>query len=325
MLKKNSLLAFGTGLVAISCISGSALAQEAVSLGTSSSGSDPYVNGSIIARAVNENQDQYKVSIQTTGGYKDNLGLVLSDSIDIGMNSLIELENAYNGRDEFAAGPTEQFKELRKLFIFGVVPHNFFVRADSGITELSEIKGKRINLNTPASFTYNLNLSLLEAAGLSEDDFEATTVSTGKVFDEMQNRIIDGGLHVYQSGLGNAQQLASTTDTRWISFDQNLIEKLNAEYENLLVPYTIPAGVYPGQDEDVQTFGIAQVLLTDADADEEMIYQFTKAFWEDLEQVVGENPSFQGLTLETGARETTVPFHPGAERYFREKGMLSAD
>lgn len=89
MLKKNPLLAFGAGLVAISCISGSALAQEAVSLGTSSSGSDPYVNGSIIARAVNENQDQYKVSIQTTGGYKDNLGLVLSDSIDIGMNSLI--------------------------------------------------------------------------------------------------------------------------------------------------------------------------------------------------------------------------------------------
>lgn len=298
-----------------------AAAQQSVSVATSSSGSDPYVNGAIIASTVNSAQGDYNLSIQSTGGYRDNLGLVVGGNVDVGMNSLIELVAAYNGTGDFAEMPEGAFSDLRMLFVFGVVPQNFVVRADSGIEDLAGIAGKRINLNTPASFTYGLNVDLLEVAGISLSNFEPGTVSTGQVFDEMQNRIFDGGLHVFQLGLGSAQQMATTTDVRWLPIDAETLNGLNERYDNLLVPFTIPAGTYTGQEEDVATFGVPQVLFVRADADEEMVYQVTKGFWENIEEASSESSGFTGMTPEIGSVTSDVPFHPGAERYFTEIGL----
>ncbi|MFC6486365.1 TAXI family TRAP transporter solute-binding subunit [Nitratireductor sp. GCM10026969] len=304
-------------------LASSVLAQEQFAIGASSSGSGPYINGAAISEVVNNAQDGYKFSVQTTGGYRDNLGLVLSDQVDFAFNTLIDLEFAYNKRGDFAeVSNNEAFKDLRQLFIFGIVPENFFVRADSDIHSLEDIKGHAININTPSSFTYGLNLELLKAAGLSSDDFKAGTVSTGQVFDEIQNGVFDGGLHVFQLGLANAQQLSATVPMRYVGFDQKVIDKLNEAYHGLLVPFEIPAETYKGQSEPVQTFGLAQVIFTDADADEEMIYEFTKAFWENLEALKESNSSFRGLTVEIGSRQNTVPMHPGAVRYFEEIGAL---
>ncbi|WP_068298054.1 TAXI family TRAP transporter solute-binding subunit [Pararhodobacter sp. CCB-MM2] len=313
-------------LTALLATSGSAVAQSQLSIGSSSSGSGPYINGAAISEVFNGAQSDYRMSVQTTGGYRDNLGLILGGQVDIALNTLIDLEFAYNQRGDFAEVPmAEAFSTLRQLFIFSVVPENFFVRADSGITSLDEIRGHAININTPSSFTYGLNIALLEAAGLTTEDFEAGTVSTGQVFDEIRNGVFDGGLHVYQVGLANAQQLSSTVDVNYIGFDDDLIARLNEAYYDLLVPFEVPAETYRGQDEPVNTFGLAQVIFTDADADEEMIYQFTKAFWENLQALSESNTSFQGLTLELGARQNTVPMHPGALRYFTEIGAIAAE
>ncbi|CAN0656561.1 TAXI family TRAP transporter solute-binding subunit [Nitratireductor aquimarinus] len=305
-------------------VSSAASAQEQLSIGTSSSGSGPYINGATISEVFNNAQDKYKLSVQTTGGYRDNLGLVLNSELDIALNTLIDLEFAYNKRNDFANIPiADEFKNLRQLFIFSVVPENVFVREDSGITSLEGIKGHAINLNTPSSFTYGLNLELLKAAGLSTDDIKAGTVSTGQVFDEIRNGVFDGGMHVFQVGLANAQQLSSTVPMRYLNLDPEVIERLNEVYYDLLVPFEVPAGTYRGQDEPVSTFGLAQVIYTDAEADEDMIYEFTKAFWENLQALGESNTSFKGLTVELGAQKRTVPMHPGAERYFKEIGALA--
>lgn len=309
-------------IAAAAVLGAPALAQEQVSIGTSSSGAGPYVNGALMADVANKAQDEYSFSIQTTGGYKDNLGLVLTDKVDLALNTLIDLSFAYNQKGDFADAPMKDaFKDLRFLFIFGVVPHNIFVRADSGIATLDDIKGHKFNINVPASFTHGMNLELLKAAGISLDDFDAGMVSTGQVFDEVQNGVFVGGSHIYQLGLGNAQRLSSTVDIDYLDVPQEVIDRMNETYDGLLVPFTIPAGTYKGQDEPVDTFGLAQVMFTDADADEEMIYQFTKSFWENLDTLQAENTSFAGLTKETGSKDYGVPMHPGAERYFKEIGL----
>lgn len=324
-MSKTKITSAAMTLTALLAHSAPVLAQTQLSIGSSSSGSGPYINGAAISEIFNGAQSDYRMSVQTTGGYRDNLGLILGGQVDIALNTLIDLEFAYNQRGDFADVPmAEAFSTLRQLFIFSVVPENFFVRADSGITSLDEIRGHAININTPSSFTYGLNIALLEAAGLTTDDFEAGTVSTGQVFDEIRNGVFDGGLHVYQVGLANAQQLSSTVDVNYIGFDDDLIARLNEAYYDLLVPFEVPAGTYRGQDEPVSTFGLAQVIFTDADADEEMIYQFTKGFWENLQALSESNTSFQGLTLELGARQNTVPMHPGALRYFTEIGAIPA-
>lgn len=318
----NCLTTLTAAIAVTATFTTSALAQDQISIGSSSSGSGPYVNGALMADVINKDQEAYSFSVQTTGGYKDNLGLVLTDQVDIALNTLIDLNFAYNQKGAFADAPMkEDFKNLRFLFAFGVVPHNVFVREDSGITSLAGIEGHPFNIHVPASFTHGLNLELLKAADIALEDFEPGNVSTGQVFDEIQNGVFDGGSHVYQLGLGNAQRLAATTAIRYLDIPQDVIDKMNMSYDGLLVPFTIPAGTYKGQDEPVQTFGLAQVVFTDAEADEEMIYAFTKNFWENLEALQAENTSFAGLTLETGAKDYGVPMHPGAERYFKEIGQ----
>lgn len=298
-------------------------AQQQVALGASGSGTGPYVNGALMADMANKNQDEYRFSVQTTGGYRDNLGLVLAGQVDIALSTLIDLEFAYNGREAFGELPNkDDFKRLRYVFSFGVVPENFFVREDSGITTMDEIKGTKFNINVPSSFTYGMNLKLLEAAGIPPDSFTPGTVATGSVFDDVQNGVFVGGSHVYQLGLASAQRLSATMPIRYLDIPQTVLDKLNEEYFGLLVPFQIPANTYNGQTEDISTFGLAQVVFTDEDADEEMVYQLTKSFFERLAELQESNTSFDGMTPELGAKDYGIPIHPGAQRYFNEIGAL---
>lgn len=319
---KNRFMGSVTGLV-LALGSSTALAQQQASIGASGSGSGPYINGAQMADAANKSQDAIKFSVQTTGGYKDNLGLVLTDKVDVALNTLITLNFAYNQRGNYADSPmAEDFKRLRYVFSFGAVPQNVFVREDSGITSLQEIKGTKFNINIPSSFTHGMNLKMLEAADIPLDSFDVGQVATGQVFDEIQNGVFVGGAHVYQLGLGNAQRLSATTPIRYLDIPQDVVTKMNDEYHGLLVPYEIPAGTYNGQDETIKTFGLAQVIFTDENADPEVIYQFTKAFWENLQELQGSNTSFSNMTPELGAKLYGVPMHPGAERYFKEIGAM---
>ncbi|MCE8006112.1 TAXI family TRAP transporter solute-binding subunit [Aestuariivita sp.] len=216
----------------------------------------------------------------------------------------------------------EDFKRLRYVFSFGTVSQNPFVRQDSGITSLDEIKGHPFNINIPSSFTHGMNLTMLEAADIPLSSFDAGQVATGQVFDEIQNGVFVGGAHVFQLGLGNAQRLPTTIPIRYLDVPAEVVVKMNDEYHRLLMPYEIPAGRYNGQDQAVKTFGLAQVIFTDENADEELIYQFTKAFWENVGALQETNTSFNGMTPELRSKLYGVPMHPGAERYFREIGAI---
>lgn len=307
--------------LAMALLAAPTAAQEQASIGASGSGSGPYVNGALMADTVNAAQDAYKFSVQTTGGYRDNLGLVLTDKVDVALNTLIGLYFAYQREGDYADAPmADEFERLRYVFTFGAVPENIFVREDSGVETLDDIRGKAFNINVPSSFTHGLNLTMLEAAGISLDEFDAGMVPTGQVFDEVQNGVFVGGSHVYQLGLGNAQRLSATVPIRYLDVPQDVIDRMNEVYNGLLVPFTIPAGTYEGQDEPVQTFGLAQVIFTDAEADEELIYQFTKGFWENIEALKAQNTSFSGMSAALGAKDYGVPMHPGALRYFEEVG-----
>lgn len=304
--------------IAVQTVSGAALAQQQVALGSSGSGTGPYINGAQMAEAANGVQDAWRFSVQTTGGYRDNMGLVLSRDLDIALTTLIDLEFAVNGRGDFASLPGRE--DLRLVFTFGAVPQNLFVREDSGITALDGIQGQRFNINSPASFTHALNLRMLEAAGIALDSFEAGTVPTGQVFDQVQNGVFEGGAHVFQLGLGGMQRLASSVPMRFLDVPEPVFTALNAGYFGLLVPYTVPAGTYQGQDADVSTFGLAQVVFAHKDADPDMVYALTRGFWENLASLQASNTSFNGMTPELGAAPYGMTLHPGAARYFAEVG-----
>ena len=300
-----------------------AAAETPWSLGTSSTGSGPYVNGVVVAKAVNGSQDAIEVSPQTTGGFNENLGLVAAGSIDMGMTSSLDLNAAYQGEGKFAdVQGKEIFKNLRVAFVFSGNACHFLTRADSDIKSFDDIKGRNINLNAPSTFTRGFNESILKALGISTDDFNVFSISTGKHFDALQDGVIDMGMHCYPVGHNAILKLTATTPVHLLSLPDDAFDRLNEAYGGVLNKLEIPAGTYDGQTEAATTVFNTDALFVNKDASEDDVYAFTKAYWENLEAMQQESPGFRGITPAIGAFKGAIPMHPGAARYFKEIGVM---
>lgn len=311
-----------TALVAAGLAAGAASAETPWSVGTSSTGSGPYVNGVVVSKAVNGAQDRIEVSAQTTGGFNENLGLVASKSIDMGMTSSLDLDAAYTGTGKFAdVQGKEIFKDLRLAFVFSGNLCHFLTKADSGIRTFDDIKGKNVNLNAPSTFTRSFNEQILKALGIGEDTFNVFSISTGKHFDALQDGVIDMGMHCYPMGHNGLLKLSSTTPVHLLSLPDDAFDRLNEAYGGVLNKYTIPANTYPGQAEPATTVFNTDALFVHKDADADDVYALTKAFWENLEAMQAEAPGFRGITPEIGKFKGVTPMHPGAARYFAEIGL----
>ncbi|WP_340110294.1 TAXI family TRAP transporter solute-binding subunit [Pikeienuella sp. HZG-20] len=302
---------------------GGAAAQENWALGTSSSGSGPYVDGTIIAKTMNEGQDVVDVSAQTTGGYNENIALVANGQMEMGMGVASDLHDAYFGTGKYADYPDpDSLKKLRALSSVGLVVCHYVSRADAGIETFEDLKGKTFNLNAPSTFTRGLNENFVEALGMKLSDFDVGSVSTGQFFGAMQDRTVDAGGHCFPIGLGAMQQLANSVDVTILNVPQEAFDRLNEMYDNLLVEIIIPAGTYPGQDEDAKTFALNTMIFTNEDTSEEGVYSIMKGFWENTDGLVEQSQGFAGLTPDLAIKGNRVPLHPGAERYFREIGQI---
>ncbi len=327
MTGKKNLTTFAAAIASIGLglgFAGTASAQEQWSLGTSSSGSGPYVDGTIIAKVMNENQDVVEVSAQTTGGYNENVALVAAGQMEMGLGVASDLHDAHNGTGKYAdVQNKEMFGNLRAMFTFGIVVCHYVVREDANIASFEDMRGKTFNLNTPATFTRGLNENFVKALGMELSDFNVGNVSTGQFFSAMQDRTVDAGGHCFPIGLGALHQLANSVSVKILDVPEDAFERLNAMYDGLLLPITIPANTYPGQTEAVSTFALNSVIYTNADTSEEGVYAITKAFWDNHEDLASQSQSFSGLTLDLAIEGNRVPLHPGAERYFREVGKVN--
>ncbi len=299
-----------------------ALAQKQWSMGTSSTGSEPYVSGVIMANAINRAQTAIRVSAQTTGGYNENLALVAGGRMNVGQNTTLDLEDAYLGRGKFEKMPgKEMFQNLRATFNYGGAMFHFLTRADSGIKSFYDIRGKKVNLNTPATFTRGFNERLLKAAGIGLNEIQVFSISTGKHFEALQDRVIDVGFHNYALKLSTLQQLTATVPVRLLSLPDDVFDKINADYDGVLLKYTVPANTYPGQTEAANTVFTTAVLFVHKDAAESEVYEMTKAYWQEIDNMAKEHTAFAGMTPQLGKYVGKTPVHPGAARYFAEKGI----
>ena len=301
---------------------GAACAQDRLSIGTASSGSNPYVVGAVIAAHVSEDSD-YAVTAQTTGGYNENLGLVAAGQLDMALNFLPDIIDAQTQEGAFKDMPgTEAFKDLRLLFPVYLATYHYFVRAESGVTSFEELKGKRFNVNVPSTATYRLNMGVIDALGYTPEDFALVNLSGKDTYDALRNRVVDASGTSVAIGGGPLLELASSIPIHLLDLPDDAFTKLNADFNDSLVRTTIPGGTYPGQEQDNVTYSVPAVLFTNASLDEETAYQFTKAYWESWETMSKEVRTLAEVDIGLAAQQRKIPFHPGAERYFRERGLI---
>jgi len=268
---------------------GDAFSAERWALGSSGAGSGPYAWGAWISKIVNRSQKSVTVSSQATAGYNENVELVNQGKIQLGLTLEDDLLDAFKGSGKFKG---RKYERLRKLCTANLSVYHVVTREGAGIKTLSDLKGKKVNVSLPAMATRKLSEDLLKAANIGLDEIKKFELATGETFPNMQDRVIDATINGYSIGHGPLLELANSISIKLIAVPDEVFERVNKMQRNTLIPVTIPAHSYKGQNENVRTFAGGNVIFTRDDIPEEPIYQFTKALWDNLAEMQ-KDPNFK--------------------------------
>lgn len=287
-------------------------------IGTASSTGTFYYVGAAIGNAVSEASD-LNVMVQATAGSNENVALALSKDIDIGMANSDAIYGAYHGEMSYEeAGPLDVM-EVAALYESQL---HVFVTDKSGISDISELKGKRVCVGSQGTSYLFIDEAILEAYGVTLDDITPYYMNYGEAAQALADGDIDAAFQTGGYPIAGIQQYAATTSFRMLPLSQEVIDGIITEYP-FARQATIPAGIYENQanETEVSTISYHTCLFTSSWVEEEKIYNFTKEMMETLDTYKDTNDATRQISPDTVATEY-IPFHPGAERYFREAGLI---
>lgn len=259
-----------------------------------------------------------KTSVQATKASAENLNLLQAGKGEVAFTLGDTLSEAWKGNPEVG------FKApLTKLRTIGSIYPNyihFLAAADSGIKTLADLKGKRVSVGAPKSGTELNSRDILKAAGMSYNDFaKVEYLGYSESVELIKNRQLDATL--LSSGLGVAavRDLATALKIVVIPIPAAIVNKIGDPAYKV---GTIPANTYNGQTVDVQTVLVPNYLVTHEGVPAETVYKMTKSMAENLEAMVRAHAAAVGIVKANLAKGSPVPLHPGAEKYYREAGLL---
>ncbi|MEM9443490.1 MAG: TAXI family TRAP transporter solute-binding subunit [Pseudomonadota bacterium] len=315
-------VAFATGLAAASLISLQAKAETFITIGTGGQTGVYYVVGQSICKLVNRGQADHsiKCTAPSTGGSVANINAIKEGSMDMGVAQSDWQAYAYTGAPEFESG---KFEDLRAVFSVHGEPFTVVARADSGIETFDDLKGKRVNIGNPGSGQRGTMEVIMNALGWSKDDFSlASELKSAEQSAALGDNKVDAIVFTVGHPNGSIQEATTTTEAKLIPVEGAEIDGL-VDANSYYAKATIPGGMYKGSDADTNTFGVKATFVSSASVDEETIYQVVKAVFDNFDRFKGLHPAFANLSEEDMIADgLTAPLHPGAERYYKERGWL---
>jgi TRAP transporter TAXI family solute receptor len=259
-----------------------------------------------------------KSSVQATKASVENLNLLQAGRGEAGITLGDSLSAAWAGVEE--AGFKQPLKKLRGISALHTNYVQIVARADSGIRTLADMKGKRISVGAAKSGTELNARAILKAAGLSYADFSKVEyLPYDQSVELLRNRQID--ITLQSAGLGNPalRDLANGVDVVFVPVPPDVIAKVgDAAY----IPGKIPASTYKGQGADTPTAAIQNFLVTHEGVSTETVYTMTRSMFENLDQLAAAHSAGKSVKLEKAAVGMPIPLHPGAEKFYREKGLI---
>ena len=259
-----------------------------------------------------------KTSVQATKASVENLNLLQAGRGELAFALGDSVADAWNGVED--AGFKAPLKKLRA--IAGTYPNYIQIVAskESGIKTLADLKGKTISVGAPKSGTELNARAIFKAAGLSYDDMaKVEFLPYAESVELIKNRQLDATLQSSGLGMAAIRDLAATLPITFVAVPAEVTAKIgNDAYQAA----SIPAGTYDGQDADVPTVAITNILVSHDGVSEDVAYQMTKLMFENLERLGNAHSAAKDIKLETAAKNLPIPLHPGAERYYKEVGAL---
>jgi uncharacterized protein len=300
-----------------------AQAEEFVTIGTGGVTGVYYPTGGSVCRLMNKLRKEtgIRCTVESTGGSVYNINTIREGELEFGVAQSDWQYHAFNGTSKFEeVGP---FEGLRAVFSVHAEPFNVMVRKDSGIDSADDLVGKRVNIGNPGSGQRGTMEVLMAAKGWTMDTFElATELRSAEQSGALCDNQIDAFVITAGHPSGNLTEAATTCDVKLIPVTGDAVDKLvsdNAYYRSA----TIPGGMYRGTDDDVETFGVGATIVTSADVSDEAVYALVSAVFENFDAFKKFHPAFGTLTKQDMVSAgLSAPLHPGAEKYYREKGLI---
>lgn len=259
-----------------------------------------------------------KVTVQSTKASAENLNLLQAGRGEVAFTLGDALSNAWKGDAE--SGFAKPLNKLRA--VAGIYANYIQIVAseESGIKTLADLKGKRISVGAPKSGTELNARAVLKAAGLSYDDFaKVEYLPFGQSVELMKNRQLDVTLQSAGLGVASLRDLSTAINIVVVAIPADVVAKIG---DSAYQPATIPANTYTGQTSDVTSIAIKNFLVSHTGVSDDVVYAMTKTMFENLDYLVAAHKAAKGIQRESAISGTSVPFHPGAAKYYREIGLM---
>ena len=316
---------FGILTAAILSLSVSVFAaeQQFISIGTGGVTGVYYPTGGAICRLVNKNRKEHGIrcSVESTGGSVYNINTIRGNELDFGVAQSDWQYHAYHGTSKFAdSGP---FGKLRAVFSVHPEPFTVVARTDSGIRNFTDLKGKRVNIGNAGSGQRGTMEVVMEALGWTRSDFAvASELKASEQSAALCDNKIDAMIYTVGHPSGSIKEATTSCDSVLVNVTGSVIDKLvddNDYYRSAV----IPGGMYRGNDSDTNTFGVGATFVSSSDVPDEVVYQVVKAVFENFGAFKKLHPAFANLKEAEMIKDgLSAPLHPGAAKYYKEKGWL---
>lgn len=294
--------------------------QRTIAIATGGTGGVYYPLGGAIANVLSKSLPNVQATAEVTGGSVDNLKLISTGQSELAFTMADAALDAFKGEDKFKSGKVP----LQALLV--VYPNRMHVVTveGSGIEKMSDMKGKRVSTGSPGSATEVMAFRVIEAAGLDKDnDMKRERLGVAESVNAIKDRKIDAFFWVGGIPTAAVTDLAATPGIKMKLIDHaDVVDKMNAKYGKLYTASTIKAGSYPGYDKDNKIAEVWNLIVTGGKMSDEDAYTIVKTLVEKKADIVAVHKEALSFSLDNQIQSrSSVPFHPGALKYFKEKGI----
>ena len=317
------LLAFAVDASFVPVSQAEAANNQFVTIGTGGVTGVYYPTGGAICRLVNKTRKTHGIrcSVESTGGSVYNLNTIRAGELDMGVAQSDWQYHAYHGTSKFKDQGAN--KDLRAVFSVHPEPFTVVARADSGIKNFADLKGKRVNIGNPGSGQRGTMEVVMAAMGMTKDSFKlASELKSSEQSKALCDNKIDAMVFTVGHPSGSIKEASTSCDSVLVTVDGPAVDKLVADNDYYRTA-TIPGGMYRGTDADTKTFGVGATFVSSAKVPEEVIYNVVKAVFENFDDFKKLHPAFANLKPSEMIKDgLSAPLHKGAAKYYKEAGMM---
>ena len=276
-----------------------------------------YPYGGAMSKIWNSKIPGMNVTAQATGASVENVRLMNKDEVELALVQSDTIDFAFSGKEAFK----EKLTKMTAVAVLYPELIHIVIRGDLDIKSFSGLKGKKIGVGAPGSGTEANYRQLLDAHKMSKDDVSAQYLSFAESADQFKDKRIDAFMVTGGVPTSAIMDVATQRDIRILPIDDTMLSVMTNKYP-FLSAAVIPANSYKGVTSDVKTAAVNAVLIAHPKLSEAVVYSLTKALFENQADLAAAHAKGKVLSLRDAATGVSIPLHPGAAKYYKEKGVL---